>query len=145
MKTYDININGKTFKVEVLNVEGADAQVSVNGQTYSAKVEGLDSVAPKPRSIKRVGTSTAAAIDTNIVSTPNPVAQKGAINSPLPGTILSIGVTVGQSVKRGDKLLVLEAMKMENDVLSDRDGTISQILVNQGASVQEGQTLIVIG
>jgi biotin carboxyl carrier protein len=67
------------------------------------------------------------------------------VRSPLPGVVLSINVQTGAAVKRGDVLLVLEAMKMENNIMADRDGTISSILVNKGDSVLEGAELVVIG
>lgn len=134
MKTYEIDINGKHYTVEVLGIDGQTGKVSVNGTPYTVQIK-------EPENEK----------NTSVLSTHNfenelsrPVSAKGAITSPLPGTILKIEVSMGQSVKRGDRLMVLEAMKMENDILSDRDGKVSAIQVSQGASVREGQTLIEI-
>ena len=69
----------------------------------------------------------------------------GAVKSPLPGVILSVDCKVGDTVKRGQKILVLEAMKMENNINADRDGKIVEIKVNKGDSVLEGADLVVIG
>ena len=69
----------------------------------------------------------------------------GAVRSPLPGVILSVDCKVGDTVKRGQKLLVLEAMKMENTIPADRDGKIVEVKVNKGDSVLEGADLVIIG
>ena len=73
-----------------------------------------------------------------------PTASGVNVTSPLPGNILSIKVSNGQSVKAGDVLIIIEAMKMENEVLAPQDGTVKQILVNKGAVVATGDVLIVI-
>ncbi len=134
MKTYEIDINGKHFTVEVIGIDGQTGKVRVNGAPYTAQIKEEESEKTEPvLSIQNFENEAS-----------RPLSTKGAITSPLPGTILKIEVTVGQSVKRGDRLIVLEAMKMENDILSDRDGKVSAIQVSQGASVREGQTLIEI-
>ena len=74
-----------------------------------------------------------------------PVAGGTKVNAPMPGTIRDVVVSVGATVKKGDNLLVLEAMKMENEILSPADGTIKQVLVGKGASVNSGDVLVVIG
>ena len=81
-------------------------------------------------------------------ASPAPVASAGPgkkVVAPLPGTITELKVTVGQTVKTGDTVLVLEAMKMQNNIEAEADGTITKILVNQGDTVMEGATLVVIG
>lgn len=74
-----------------------------------------------------------------------PTADGETVNSPLPGSVLSIAVSAGQAVKSGQVLLVLEAMKMENEILAPRDCTVKQVLVNTGAVVDSGAPLVVIG
>ena len=80
-----------------------------------------------------------------VVSRPATSGAAGAVKSPLPGVILSVDCKVGDTVKRGQKILVLEAMKMENNINADRDGKIVEIKVNKGDSVLEGADLVVIG
>ena len=74
-----------------------------------------------------------------------PVAGGMKINAPMPGTILDVRVSNGAAVKKGDVLLILEAMKMENEIMSPADGTVAQVLVAKGASVNSGDVLVVIG
>lgn len=70
---------------------------------------------------------------------------QGTVKTPLPGIIVKINCKVGDAVKRGQNLLVLEAMKMENNISADRDGTVTEIKINEGDSVMEGDDLVVIG
>ena len=73
-----------------------------------------------------------------------PVAGGEKINSPMPGTILDVRVSAGQSVKKGQVLCILEAMKMENEIISPRDGAVAQVVANKGASVNAGDPLMVL-
>lgn len=140
MKTYHINIDGKDFKVEVKGISGGKAEVNVNGVDYNVDVQD-DAISTRAHKTAPVAAQAAAPVP---VAGPAKAAP-GAIVSPLPGTILSISTAVGQEVSRGQKLLVLEAMKIENDILADKAGVVKQVLVAQGDTVQEGQSLIVIG
>ena len=76
---------------------------------------------------------------------PAPVAGGEKINAPMPGNILEVKVATGASVKKGDVLIILEAMKMENEIMAPCDGTVKQVLVNKGATVNSGDPLVVIG
>lgn len=80
-----------------------------------------------------------------LVSRPVTSSSAGAVKSPLPGVILSLDCKVGDTVKRGQKIAVLEAMKMENNINADRDGKILEVKVNKGDSVLEGADIVVIG
>lgn len=95
--------------------------------------------------LKRPAQAPRTASGDPVVSRPATPSVAGAVKSPLPGVILSIDCKVGDVVKRGQKLLVLEAMKMENVINADRDGKIVDIKVNKGDSILEGTDLVVIG
>lgn len=120
--------------------------VTVNGVSYEVAVEEVTSagftpiapIAPAPVAAPAVKKAEAP-------HTPAPTAAAGEkVNSPMPGTILDIKVSNGAQVKQGDILLILEAMKMENEIVAPCDGKIAQISVNKGQSVNTGDLLIVV-
>ena len=138
---YNVALNGKNYEVEV---EKGDAQlISVTDAAVTPAVVPVVA-APAP---------VAAPVAAPVIAVPAPVAAPAPasvaageqVASPMPGTILSIKVQAGASVKKGDVLLILEAMKMENEIMAPVDGTISQIVTNQGDSVSTGDLLLVIG
>ena len=111
-------------------------RVTVNGTAYEIELEELTGAAPAPAA------ATAAP-----APAPAPAAAPAGgeqVTSPMPGTILSINVAAGDTVKRGQVLMVLEAMKMENEIVATRSGTIAQIAVSKGAVVETGAVLAVI-
>lgn len=140
MRTYKFKINGNEYNVEIDSVEGNIADVTVNGASY--KVEMDTPVVPAP----------AAAPATPATSAPAPApapaaAPAGAgkvITSPLPGVIIEVSVKEGQAVKAGQKVAVIEAMKMENEIQASCDGTVTAVLVNKGDSVLEGAEIVKI-
>ena len=142
MKEYKYIINGNEYKVAVGEIEGNVANVEVNGKSYKVEME-EKAEAPKPvvRPVARPAAPAAA-------PAARPAAASGAgksgVKSPLPGVILDVKVNVGDTVKRGQTILILEAMKMENNINADRDGKITAINVKQGESVLEGTDLVVI-
>ncbi len=150
MKEYKIKVNGNEYTVAVKNVESESAEVTVNGTEYSVAIEGLRA---------RPTTKTPKLVRPNVVTTGegHPAVQKtsspaatasataGDIKSPLPGTVLDVMVKEGDAVKVGDRLLLLEAMKMENNIEADRDGVVRSIKVRKGDSVLEGDVLVTIG
>lgn len=143
MKTYRLKINGNDYNVEIHSVEGKNAHVSVNGTPYQVEIEN-PSAAPLQHSTPSVQTVQAAA------STPAPavkpsVAGSKTITSPLPGVIIDIMVKVGDAVKAGTEVAVLEAMKMENSIEATSDGTVTAINVSKGDSVLEGAPIVTIG
>ncbi|GBU08205.1 acetyl-CoA carboxylase biotin carboxyl carrier protein subunit [Bacteroidales bacterium] len=136
MKSFKYTINGNVYKVVVNSIQDTIAEVEVNGTPY--KVEMNRPTKKQVVTIKRpVQTIAAPPIA-------RPAAGISGLQSPLPGTILEINCKVGDAVKRGQKLIVLEAMKMENAINSDRDGVIKEIKVNKGDSVLEGADLVII-
>ena len=149
MKEYNFKINGNDYSVSITKVEESCAEVTVNGALYKVELE-KDNITPKISPVAQVApdpqiVAAAAATPRPQVARPN-VASSAAsgIKSPLPGAILSISVSVGDSVKVGQRLLVLEAMKMENNIDSDREGVVKSINIGQGDLVLEGDLLLTI-
>ena len=152
MKDYSLKINGYNYDVRIDNVNETStlAHVVVNGTPYEveilgakAPVAGKPQIAPAPATANSAQVTPATAVK-SAPAAPAPVAGGSTIKSPLPGTVMAVKVAVGDTVKAGQTLMVLEAMKMENNIDADRDGTVTQILVQSGATVQEGDNLIVI-
>jgi biotin carboxyl carrier protein len=145
MKEYKYKINGNIYKVTVGNIEDNIADIEVNGTHY--KVEMEKAPEPKPVVVKPVvrQPSTTPAAQTTQVSKPAAASVgKSGVKSPLPGVILEIKVNVGDVVKKGQTVIILEAMKMENSINADRDGKVTAINVKQGDSVLEGTDLVIL-
>lgn len=137
MKSFKYTINGSVYKVVINSIEGTMAEVEVNGTPYKVEMN-------KPAKKQVVTIKRPAQTTTPPVTRPQTSAGQGALKSPLPGVILDIVCKQGDTVKKGQKVMVLEAMKMENAINSDRDGVIKEIKVNKGDSVLEGADLIII-
>ena len=138
MKSFKYTINGNVYNVVVNSIEDTIAKVEVNGTLYKVEMN-------KPTKKQVVTITRPAQAAVTPISHPAQAASgPGALRSPLPGTIIDINCKVGDSIKKGQKLIVLEAMKMENSINSDRDGVIREIKVSKGDSVLEGADLIVI-
>ena len=142
MKKFKFTISGKQYEVEVQSFENDKAQVVVNGTQYEVDVErekeeAKPVVAPRPKAAPAAAATPAAA----------PAGDANGVKAvaPLPGTIMQIFVNVGDQVKRGDKILMYEAMKMENNVLAEADGVIKDIKVKVGDNVLQGAVLAIIG
>ena len=136
-----IKIGTESYDVEVGDISVSPVDVTINGNIYSVDISKyLKNIQPKKRKItKKIPTRTKK--QENITKNNNTV--NNSVKSPMPGTILGVKVSVGDTVKVGDELLVLESMKMENMINSPIDGTISKILISEGDSVQHGQELII--
>lgn len=146
MKEYKFNIHGTEYEVSINSVEDNIADVTVNGTQYEVEIEGKTSKVIKVT--KPTPASTSAATTAEVISAAKAAAKKSAgaaVKSPLPGVIVDIKVRQGDRVTAGQHLLVLEAMKMENNIDADRDGIIVELKVNKGDSVLEGDTLLTIG
>ena len=129
-------------------------KVTLNGRTYEVEVEAgkamlldeYEAIAPAaPVAAPAVAAPAAAPAAAPVSAAPVVTGAGEAVNAPMPGTILKVNVQNGQAVKSGTVLCVLEAMKMENEILAPKDGTITQVLVSKGASVDTGAPLVVIG
>lgn len=146
MKKYKFIINGNTYESEIINFEDNIAEIEVNGSTYTVEVDKMTK-APKTPKLVRPAAVPSTDSHPSVAKTSSPSAPKGAgsIKSPLPGVILDVFVREGDVVKMGQKLLMLEAMKMENNIEADKPGKVVSILKKQGDAVMEGDVLIVIG
>ena len=144
MKEYKYKINGNEYNVAVEELEGNKANVTVNGKSYQVE---LDRPA-KPAVSKPVARPAAAPAAAPVAaSAPKaaPAAGGASIKAPLPGVILDIKVKVGDAVSKGQTVAILEAMKMENNINADREGTVVSINVEKGQSIAEGTDIITLG
>ncbi len=141
-KEYKYTINGNQYEVAIGDIEGTIATVTVNGEEYKvewepeAEPEKKKPVLGKPAAVE--STSSEESTSSANVNTNN------AIKAPLPGVITSIEVAVGDEVNAGDTLLVLEAMKMANNIEAEKSGKVTAILVKPGQSVMEDDALVVV-
>ena len=137
MKEFKYKINGNEYAVKLNKLEEKEAEVEVNGTTYQVELLTEKKETPRPV-VKRV---------TPVVSAPKASApsagggSKGGIKAPLPGVILDVVVQVGDVVKRGQKVAVLEAMKMENNITAECSGTITKVVAPVGTSVLQDDVL----
>lgn len=148
MKEYKYIINGKEYAVNIENLQGNQASVTVNGKAYDVEIVGQ-----APKKITPVAKPAAPAAKPAAAPAAPAAAPAAAaaapgegtpFKAPLPGTINDIKVAVGQTVNVGDVVLILEAMKMENEITAEKAGTITSITVNKGDSVMEGTTMFTI-
>ena len=140
MKEYKYKINGNLYKVTVGDIEDNMAHVEVNGTSYKVEMEKAPKAAPVARPVVRPAASVAAPVVKPATSN----SGKSGVKSPLPGVILDIKVNVGDTVKKGQTIIILEAMKMENNINADKDGKVTAIPVSKGESVLEGTDLVII-
>jgi glutaconyl-CoA decarboxylase len=128
MKNYKIVVNGKEYEVGVEEIGGNAAPSSSPAVRPAAPAP--SAAAPAPAAPKPAASAAPAG--------------SGTVTAPLPGTVLKVNVRAGDKVARGDTLLILEAMKMENEISAPVDGTVAEVKASQGASVESGEVLIVI-
>lgn len=145
MKAYKFKIGGNQYDVTVNGIEGKIADVTVNGVNYQVELENEVPAAAPAAAPSAAAAPAAAAPTAAPTAAPKPAGAGKKIGSPLPGVIISVDVKEGQAVKRGQKVAVIEAMKMENEILAECDGTITAIHVSKGDSVLEGADIVTIG
>ena len=143
MKEYKYKINGNLYKVTIGDIEENIAHVEVNGTPYNVEMEKVLKKAAKPV-VRPVHTDAPTAPTTPIAKPAAASSGKSGVKSPLPGVILDIKVKEGDAVKKGQTIIILEAMKMENNINTDKDGRIAAINVSKGDSVLEGTDLVII-
>ena len=151
---YQYTVKGVDYEVEIQDIEGNIANVTVNGIPF--EVEMKQPVKAGKQKVKLCGeqkesapTTTSTATDTPAATTtaatqPAAAASGKPVVAPLPGTINEIKVKVGDKVNAGDTVVILEAMKMQNNIEAETSGTITSINVNKGDAVMEGNTLVTI-
>ena len=150
MKEYKFKINGNDYAVAINSIEGNIADVTVNGASYKVEMENAPATAPAaPQAPVQVAPVAAPAPAAAPAAAPAPApAASGAgkkVTSPLPGVIIEVSVKVGDQVKEGQQVAVLEAMKMENTIEATVSGTVTAVNVNKGDSVLEGAPIVTIG
>ena len=139
MNKYQYKVQGVDYDVEIVDVEGNIAKVNVNGISFEVEMKRPINPATKPHKPK---------VAAPVADKPKAEAPTGAgmkVTAPLPGTITDIKVKVGDTVKDGDTVIILEAMKMQNNIEAECSGTVTSVLVNKGDTVMEGDALITIG
>ena len=142
MKEYKFKIGGKEYNVTVSPKEGKLFDVTVNGATYEVEAEN----APAPAPVVQSAPAAVQAAPATAAPAAKPAASGAGekVASPLPGVIIEVSVKEGQAVKAGQKVAVLEAMKMENEIPAPKDGTVTEIHVHKGDSLQEGDPVVTI-
>lgn len=153
MNKYQYKVQGVDYEVEIEDVEGNIAKVNVNGIAFEVELQQPINAAKHPNIVKPkvAAPVTPTASTTQPVAKPQPTAPSGssatgnAVKAPLPGTINAINVKVGDTVAVGDVVIVLEAMKMQNNIEAEYAGTVTAINVNPGDSVMEGAVMLTIG
>ena len=149
MKEFAFKLNGAEYKCAVEEIEAGKTKVTVNGKVYEVETEAAAPAAKHVAKPAPVAPKPAAAP----AAAPKAEAPKAAaapaagvqVKSPLPGSVIKVLVSEGQAVKKGDTLLTLESMKMENAIMAETDGTVKQIAVTPGQNVMQDDLLIVLG
>lgn len=145
MKEFNYTINGAPYRVVVNKSDSDIVELEVNGTPYTVELaqKKKKALAGVQRPTNAT-TPTPQSTTTPLVTRPVGSGGKSSVQSPLPGVILDVRCKVGDTVKKGETLMILEAMKMENNVLSNKNGKVAEILVQKGDSVLEGTDLVVI-
>ena len=148
MKEFTFKINGAEYKCAVEEIEAGKTNVTVNGKVYTVETEVPAAPVAKPVAKPAAAPKPAATPAAPKAEAPKPAAPAAGgvqVKSPLPGSVIKVLVSEGQAVKRGDTLLTLESMKMENAIMAEQDGTVKQIAVAPGQNVMQDDLLVVLG
>lgn len=144
MKSYCLTINNKKFEVVIDKYEGDEVTAIVNGSEYTVQIEEIKremtpkSITTAPSQSARVAPPTGF----KEVKSPPPVVSLNALKAPIPGLVKKVLIKKGDKVTKGQKILVLEAMKLENEITAHMEGTIKDVLIKEGDSVTQDQVLV---
>jgi biotin carboxyl carrier protein len=134
MKKFKFTIRGNEYEVHINSFEDNIAEIDVNGSTYKVELAEEIKTTKTPKLVRPKPVQTKE-------SKPKPAAGLSKIEAPLPGTMFKINVKAGDEVKKGQAIMILEAMKMENNILAEKDGVINKVLVSEGDAVLQGDIL----
>lgn len=143
MKEYKYTINGNKYEVSIGDIVDNVAVVTVNGDEYKVEME-PEKKPEKPKVVVRPAAAQSSDSNTEATTDSSKVNTQNAVKAPLPGVITEIKVAVGDEVNAGDTVVVLEAMKMANNLDAEKPGKVTAICVQPGQSVMEGEALVVI-
>jgi len=145
MKKFKFTIDGASYSVNVKSIEGSQADIDVNGKSYAVKLEQEVNTLKTPILVRKDAQSKPGDNKITVKSVPSPSSTRTSTNtikSPLPGSIIRIETTVGASLNEGDLLLVMESMKMENNILAEKKGIVKSIAVIPGQAVMQDDILL---
>ena len=137
MKKFKFTIRGNEYEVHINSFEDNIAEIDVNGSIYQVELEEQVKTTKTPKLVRSKPIQTKE-------TKPKPAAGFSKVEAPLPGTIFKVLVKQGESVKKGQSIMVLEAMKMENNILAEKDGVVNKIHVSEGSAVLQGDILVEI-
>ena len=146
MKEFAFKINGAEYKCAVEEIEAGKTNVTVNGKVYTVETGAKAAEKPAAKTAAPATPAKPAAEAPKTEAKPAAAVAGGIqVKSPLPGSVIKVLVSEGQAVKKGETLLTLESMKMENAIMAEADGTVKQIAVTPGQNVMQDDLLIVLG
>ncbi len=147
MKNFKFKLNEKEYEVEILNVDDGTAELKVNGTRYAVDIDRYIKTTKTPKLTRSAAVPATESDAANIRTGKPDDVRKAAvrIKAPLPGKIIDVMVEVGDSVSLGQVVVCLEAMKMENNISSDKEGVVTAVRVNKGDTIMEGDVLIELG
>jgi len=145
MKSYKFKINGNEYNVDINSVSGNIADVTVNGTSYQVEMDNVPAAPVQAAQVQTVPAAQTAPAAAPAAAKPAASGAGKAVKSPLPGVIIAVKVNVGDAVKAGQVVAILEAMKMENEIQAESDGTVTAVNVAKGDSVLEGAAIVTIG
>ena len=140
MKNFKFKVNGNEYNADVKSVNDNRLTIEINGVDYEVDIEKKEKKTP----ILAVSKVVSSTIETNLKTSKPGDAQPNSIKAPIPGTVLKINCKVGDTVNLGDTILILEAMKMQNEISATASGKVASIAVKEGSNVMEGDILISI-
>lgn len=145
MKKFKFTIDGTSYSVNVKSVEGSQAEIEVNGRNYTVGLEQEVNTLKTPILVRKEVVTKPGENKIAAKAAPMPPSNKpsaNGVNAPLPGSIIRVVAKVGDTVKEGDLLLVMESMKMENNILSEKNGVVKSIAVEAGQAVMQDDLLL---